>query len=69
MGAPLLDNQFVGHNHLVRKLAQNLPESVDAAKDVINSIAERDIYTGDGVEVVTVTKAGVTRTVEKVRRD
>jgi len=46
MGAPLLDNQFTGHNHLVRKLAQSLPESVDAAKDVINSIAERDIYTG-----------------------
>jgi 20S proteasome subunit beta 6 len=21
MGAPLLDNQFVGHNHLVKKLA------------------------------------------------
>merc|ERR1719263_438679 len=44
MGAPLLDNQFVGHNHLVRKLAQNLPESVDAAKDVINSLL-REIST------------------------
>ena len=69
MGAPLLDNQFVGHNHIVRKLAQNLPESVDAAKDVINSIAERDIYTGGQVEIVVIDKNGVTYKREAIRRD
>ena len=41
----------------------------DAAKDIINSIAERDIYTGDGVEVVYIEKTGVTVKREKVRRD
>tara|TARA_B110000285_G_C14954044_1_gene528264 strand:+ start:370 stop:924 length:555 start_codon:yes stop_codon:yes gene_type:complete len=69
MGAPLLDNQFVGHNHLVRKLAQSLPESVDAAKDIINSIAERDIYTGGQVEIVVVSKAGISYKREQIRRD
>ena len=69
MGAPLLDNQFTGHNHLVRKLAQSLPESVDAAKDVINSIAERDIYTGGQVEVVIVSKDGISFKREWIRKD
>ena len=69
LGAPILDNQFVGHNFIVKELPTSIEETENTAKDIINSIAERDIYTGDGVEVVTVTKAGVTRTVEKVRRD
>ena len=47
MAAPLLDNQFVGHNHMEKKLAQNEQDVEEAAKDIMNSIAERDIYTGD----------------------
>ena len=31
----------------------------DTAKDMINSIAERDIYTGDGVEVTIINKDGI----------
>lgn len=69
MGAPLLDNQFVGHNHLVKKLAQNKQSVEEAAKDIINSIAERDIYTGDNVELVQIDSRGVTFTREKIRRD
>jgi 20S proteasome alpha/beta subunit len=41
----------------------------DTAKDIINSIAERDIYTGDNVEVIVVSKAGVSRKMEPIRRD
>ena len=37
--------------------------------DIINSIAERDIYTGDGVEVVVVDKNGVSFRREAIRRD
>ena len=69
LGAPILDNQFTGHNFKVKVLPENLQETEDTAKDIINSIAERDIYTGDGVEVVTVTKEGVTVKRTKVRRD
>ena len=69
MAAPLLDNQFIGHNHLVKKLAEDRQSSEDAAKDIINSIAERDIYTGDNVEIVTVDKNGVTYKREAIRRD
>ena len=54
---------------LVRKLAENLPESVDAAKDVINSIAERDIYTGGQVEIVVIDKNVVNFKREAIRRD
>jgi 20S proteasome alpha/beta subunit len=41
----------------------------DTVKDIINSIAERDIYTGDGVEVVLVNSKGVHVKREAVRRD
>ena len=49
MASPLLDNQFVGHNHLVKKVAENQQDVEAAAKDMLHSIAERDIYTGDNV--------------------
>ena len=69
MAAPLLDNQFIGHNHMVKKLAEDRQSSEDAAKDIINSIAERDIYTGDNVEIVTVDHHGITVKREAIRRD
>lgn len=69
MAAPLLDNQFVGHNHLVKKVAEDRQTVEDAAKDIINSIAERDIYTGDNVELCLVDATGVHYKKEPVRRD
>ncbi len=69
MASPLLDNQFVGHNHMEPKTAENMQNVEDAGKDIINSIAERDIYTGDNVELVYITKDGVKTKREKIRRD
>jgi len=69
MASPLLDNQFVGHNHLVKKLADDRQTVEDAAKDIINSIAERDIYTGDQVELCTVDAKGITYKRSPCRRD
>jgi 20S proteasome subunit beta 6 len=69
LGAPILDNQFVGHNYLVKTLADDVQTVEDTAKDIINSIAERDIYTGDQVEIVTVDARGVTFKREAIRRD
>ena len=69
LGTPILDNQFAGHNHMVKVLPTSQQEVEDTAKDMINSIAERDIYTGDGVEVVVVDKNGVRFKQEPIRRD
>lgn len=69
LGSPILDNQFIGHNFLVKKLAQNVKEAEETAKDIINSIAERDIYTGDGVEVVIIDHTGIHVKREAIRRD
>jgi 20S proteasome alpha/beta subunit len=69
MASPLLDNQFIGHNHLVKQLAQDKQSAEDTAKDIINSIAERDIYTGDAVEVVIIDKNGISFKREAIRRD
>ena len=69
LGAPILDNQFIGHNFKVKVLPESQQEVENTAKDIINSIAERDIYTGDNVEVVTVDGNGVRTTREPIRRD
>ena len=69
LGSPILDNQFVGHNFKVKILPTDQQETEDTGKDIINSIAERDIYTGDNVEIVFVDKAGVRYKREAVRRD
>jgi len=69
LGAPILDNQFVGHNFLVKTLPDDVNRVEETAKDIINSIAERDIYTGDGVEIVIIDRTGVRVKREAVRRD
>jgi 20S proteasome alpha/beta subunit len=46
-----------------------LKQSEETAKDIINSIAERDIYTGDQVEIVIVDRNGVHVKREAIRRD
>ena len=69
LGIPILDNQFIGHNFKVKVLPESQEEVENTAKDIINSIAERDIYTGDNVELVTVDANGVRTKREPVRRD
>lgn len=50
-------------------MADDVQKVEDTAKDIINSIAERDIYTGDGVEVVIIDRLGVRVKREQIRRD
>jgi 20S proteasome subunit beta 6 len=66
---PILDNQFQGHNFLVKQLPVSQQEVENTAKDILNSIAERDIYTGDGIELVTVDRNGVRFSRTALRRD
>jgi 20S proteasome alpha/beta subunit len=53
----------------VKSLPDNVQKVEETAKDIINSIAERDIYTGDGVEVILIDKNGITVKREAIRRD
>jgi len=69
LGAPILDNQFIGHNFLVKQVAPDVKTAEDTAKDIINSIAERDIYTGDQVELVIIDRNGVHYKRDAIRRD
>ena len=69
LGSPILDNQFVGHNFLIKQVAPDVKVAEDTAKDIINSIAERDIYTGDHVEIVIVDRNGVRVKRDAIRRD
>lgn len=69
MGMTVLDNQFVGHNHLVKQLPGDQQEVENTLRDILNSIAERDIYTGDNMEVVICDKDGVRRKTFPLRRD
>ncbi len=67
---PVLDNQLKGHNHVDD---EQPCESLDKAKnlllDVMNSCAERDIYTGDQVEMLIITKDGAVSEYNPLRAD
>eukprot|EP00871_Galdieria_phlegrea_P002628 jgi/Galph1/3366/GphlegSOOS_G2051.1 len=58
---PILDNQVEKkqqyENKVVSKLS--LDEAIDLVKDVFTSAGERDIYTGDAVDICIITKQGV----------
>ena len=69
LGAPFLDKQFIGHNFKIKVLPTSQQETENTGKDIINSIAERDIYIGDQCEIVFVDAAGVRYKREPVRRD
>ena len=56
---PVLDNQFKGHNHLKPEKVDDAAKALVISKDVMNSCAERDIYTGDALEHFTITKDGI----------
>jgi len=67
---PLLDNQFgfknqEGHNQVPLTKEQ----TIGLVKDVFTSAAERDIYTGDAVEIQIITKDGVELQRFDLRRD
>jgi len=54
---------------MVKKLPGSQQEVENTAKDILNSIAERDIYTGDGIEIMTVDSTGVKTQRFPLRRD
>ena len=56
---PLLDNLVGGKNRLDKQPVLSVDAAINMAKDAFITAGERDIYTGDAVEVFIITKDGV----------
>lgn len=54
---------------LIKQLPGSQQEVENSLRDILNSIAERDIYTGDNVEIVVCDRNGVTHKKFPLRRD
>lgn len=66
---PVLDNIVGYKNRTEPKPKLTLKAAVETIKDVFVTAGERDIYTGDSVEIFTITKDGVERTTFDLKRD
>ncbi|ERN18378.1 hypothetical protein AMTRI_Chr10g4880 [Amborella trichopoda] len=71
---PVLDNQLKTPSPLLLPAKDAITplsetEAVDMVKDVFASAAERDIYTGDRVEIVVVNSEGIRREYVELRKD
>ena len=66
---PILDN-LIGHkNRCDPKKPISVEEAVQIAKDVFIIATERDIYTGDCVEIKVIKKDGTTTELFSLKRD
>ncbi len=66
---PVMDNQLKGHNRIKEEPCDTLEKGKNILLDVMNSCAERDIYTGDQLEMVSITADGVTSEFSPLRAD
>lgn len=66
---PILDN-LIGHKHRQdEKRDLSAEEAVDIVKHVFTVAAERDIYTGDSVEIKVIRRSGTTTTSFALKTD
>jgi 20S proteasome subunit beta 6 len=57
---PFLDNQLGMKNQLIKRAApSSVGDTVEFVKDTFASAGERDIYTGDAVEIFVISRGGV----------
>jgi 20S proteasome subunit beta 6 len=66
---PILDNLFGHKNRQDEKKAIPAEEAVRMIKDIFIIAAERDIHTGDNVEIKVIRKDGVTTEVFPLKKD
>ena len=66
---PVMDNQLKGHNWIKEQPCESLEKAKNMMLDIMNSCAERDIYTGDQLELVTVSAQGTATEYSPLRAD
>ena len=67
---PLLDNQVAFNNQPeANYVAYTVEETVDLIKDAFTSAGERDIFTGDSVDIFVITAAGVAQESFALKKD
>lgn len=66
---PFLDNQIGGKNLAIPQPELTLEYAIKITKDAFTSAAERDIHTGDFVEIWVITSAGVQVEKFDIRKD
>lgn len=66
---PILDN-LIGHkNRMDPKQELTAEEAVAIVKSVFITVTERDIYTGDSVEIKLITKDGISTEIFQLKKD
>jgi len=66
---PVLDNLLVGYNKTKPAYPGSTEELEVIVRDVFNAAAERDIYCGDKLEMLIITKDKITSKVFDLRKD
>jgi 20S proteasome subunit beta 6 len=66
---PFLDNQIKFKNLSYPLVALPREKVIQVIKDAFTSATERDIYTGDGLQIMTITKEGVKEERYPLKRD
>lgn len=71
---PLLDNQLRAASPLVLPkqpsvTALPVERAIDIVRDALTAAGERDIYTGDSIEVWVITKDGIQKEVTPLKKD
>jgi len=66
---PLLDNVIAHKNRMDEKRDLKSDEVVEIIKDAFVAAGERDIYTGDAVDIMVITKDGIEKIVFPLKAD
>jgi 20S proteasome subunit beta 6 len=65
----ILDNQVAFKTQLKNKKDLSADECIDLVKDVMTAAGERDIYTGDSVDILLITKDGIKEEKFQLKKD
>jgi 20S proteasome subunit beta 6 len=66
---PFLDNQIGYKNLTYPRVSTPLDKAIKIIQDAFTAAAERDIYTGDYLEIHIIKKDGITRQIFDLKKD